>query len=129
MFSDPDSKVPEDAVKSLYNTYQEINKAGLYVGALGSTAYSEVTNLPYQINDCFIREIEELRVKEVSYTMNSISLIKTDLFKEVGLMDESLFIDGVDDEWCWRATNLFGCRFFLDSKVVINHNLDRYGGR
>ena len=82
LFSDPDSKVPEDAVKSLYNTYQKINKAGLNVGALGSTAYSEVTNLPYQINDCFIREIEELGVKEVSYTMNSISLIKLDLFKE-----------------------------------------------
>lgn len=99
------------------------------MGAVGSTAYSESTNLPYHIKDCFIKKIDNQGVTEVSYTMNSISLIPLKLFNKVGLMDESLFIDGVDDEWCWRAAKVTGCRFFIDDNVIIKHNLGRSGGK
>ena len=52
LFPDPDSSMPDMAVKSLLNKYQKLSMIGFNVGAVGSTAYSEVTNLPYQINDC-----------------------------------------------------------------------------
>lgn len=129
LFSDPDSVIPDNAVKSLMNTYRKLTDDGFYVGAVGSTAYSESTNLPYQIKDCFIKKLDNQRVTEVSYTMNSISFIPLELFRRVGLMDESLFIDGVDDEWCWRATSVTGCRFFLDDNIIIKHNLGRSGGK
>lgn len=129
LFSDPDSAVPDQAVKNLMDTYQRLTISGYHVGAVGSTAYSESTNLPYHIKDCFIRKINNQRVTEVSYTMNSISIIPLELFHRVGLMDESLFIDGVDDEWCWRATSQLGCRFFLDDNVIIKHNLGKSGGK
>ena len=129
LFSDPDSTIPDHAVKNLLDTSQRLMLAGFHVGAVGSTAYSESTNLPYHINDCFISKIKDYRVTEVSYTMNSISLIALELFDKVGFMDESLFIDGVDDEWCWRATKRLGCRFFLVDNVIIKHNLGRGGGK
>ena len=129
LFSDPDSSIPGLAVETLLNKFQKLTLAGFNVGAVGSTAYSETTNLPYHINDCFVQKIMEQNVTEVTYTMYSISLISLDLFRKIGLMDESLFIDGVDDEWCWRATHLEGCRFFLDDEVIIKHNLGRSGGK
>lgn len=129
LFSDPDSVIPNQAVMSLMDTYQRLTNEGYHVGAVGSTAYSESTNLPYHIKDCFIKKIDNQGVTEVSYTMNSISLIPLKLFNKVGLMDESLFIDGVDDEWCWRAAKVTGCRFFIDDNVIIKHNLGRSGGK
>ena len=129
LFSDPDSFIPSDAVESLLITFRSLSEKGFEVGAVGSTAYSESTGLPYHIKDSFVRRISEYGVTEVTYTMNSISLIETELFKYVGLMDEGLFIDGVDDEWCWRASSQLGKRFFIVDNVIIKHNLGRSKGR
>lgn len=129
LFSDPDSSIPTDAVENLFTTHKKLSENGYDVGAVGSTAYSEATGLPYHIKDSFVLDIPELNVTEVTYTMNSISLIHTDLFKMVGFMDESLFIDGVDDEWCWRAANLLRKRFFIDRNVIIRHNLGKSKGK
>lgn len=42
---------------------------------------------------------------------------------DVGFMDEALFIDGVDHEWCWRAS-VKGYAVYIDSE---NHLLHRQG--
>lgn len=129
LFSDPDSSIPPNAVEKLMSTQKRLSDRAYDVCAVGSTAYSETTGLPYHIKDCLVGKIPEQGVTEVTYTMNSISLIKVELFKKVGLMDESLFIDGVDDEWCWRASSQLGKRFFIVDNVIIKHNLGRSKGR
>ena len=43
-------------------------------------------------------------------------------------MDDGLFIDGVDHEWCWRGRR-DGYRFFIDEHTPLSHKLgegDRY---
>lgn len=39
---------------------------------------------------------------------------------DIGLMDEPLFIDGVDHEWCWRAAT-FGFSVYVDSETQLLH--------
>ena len=51
LFSDPDSSIPADAVGKLLDTHKILTDCGYNVGAVGSTAYSETTGLPYQIKD------------------------------------------------------------------------------
>lgn len=41
----------------------------------------------------------------------------------VGLMQEDLFIDWVDIEWCWRARNLYGLQVIGIGDVVIRHSV------
>lgn len=55
--------------------------------------------------------------------MCSASVIRTEMFKKVGLMDESLFIDGVDFEISWRATHLIGAHFYITTDCVLKHQL------
>jgi rhamnosyltransferase len=47
-------------------------------------------------------------------------LIDMGLLQDIGLMDESLFIDGVDHEWCWRA-NAKGYCIVRDTTLLMTH--------
>jgi rhamnosyltransferase len=61
-------------------------------------------------------------VSVISQAISSGSLIPISSFELVGFMDESLFIDWVDLEWCWRATanglQILGC-----NNILIEHDL------
>ena len=123
LFSDPDSQIPEQAVAKLFDTYKRMVAKGFKVGGVGSTAYNRSTGSPYPLQSNFIRHLPDESVTEVTFLMNSISLIPTILFSQVGLMDEPLFIDGIDSEWCWRGADMLGLRFFLDDHLPIMHQL------
>ena len=58
----------------------------------------------------------------VEHAIASGTLIKSDIFKETGLMDEKLFIDYVDFEWCWRIVSKKKKIITIPS-IIINHQL------
>lgn len=58
----------------------------------------------------------------VEHAIASGTLIDISIFEKVGLMDERLFIDYVDFEWCWRATSM-GYKIVTIPEVIINHQL------
>ena len=122
-FADPDSRIPDQAVSTLYNTYCRLKDKGYNLGGVGSTAYNRETGSPYPLYSNFIRHISEEQVTEVTFLMNSVSLIPTSLFAEIGLVEEKLFIDGIDSEWCWRGAHQLGLRYFLDDNLHIMHQL------
>ncbi len=122
-FADPDSQVPDDAVDKLLASYQGLSEKNISVGGIGSMARDKTTQKAYPLRSNLIREHKEWGVTEVGYIMNSSSLIPIKLFQTAGKMDERLFIDGVDCEFCWRASYLHGYRFFITPNVVIDHQL------
>lgn len=63
---------------------------------------------------------EFIAVREL---MCSASVVRTEMFKKVGLMDESLFIDGVDFEISWRAAYQIGAHFYLTTDCILEHQL------
>ena len=66
-------------------------------------------------------------VFEVSQAIASGMLLNVALLKDSSLiyMDEDLFIDWVDFEWCWRLTNA-GFKLLGNAECVISHNLGDY---
>jgi rhamnosyltransferase len=56
------------------------------------------------------------------YLMTSGTIIRKDVFDVVGLMDESLFIDYIDIEWCLRARSM-GYKIFGLGKFEFLHNV------
>lgn len=61
-------------------------------------------------------------VVEADFLISSGSLIPVSVFNDVGIMDESLFIDHVDTEWCMRAKSK-GFRLFGLPAARMFHSL------
>lgn len=54
--------------------------------------------------------------------ISSGMLIPVESIKKIGLMKSNLFIDMVDYEWCWRATQK-GFTLFEDERVTFKHQI------
>jgi rhamnosyltransferase len=59
---------------------------------------------------------------KVSFANASGMIIPAQVFSDVGLMREDLFIDCVDTEWCTRAEHL-GYSIYCNADMVITHSL------
>jgi rhamnosyltransferase len=113
---DDDSRMTRTALTSLLKAYSELRAMGIRVGAVcgrpidrhdGSEDSSGNKASAYRV----CREM-----------MSSGSLIPLAVFREVGPMDDSLFVDYVDFEWGWRAIAQ-GYRLYLANDVVFSHAL------
>ena len=122
LFLDQDSIPSDNLVFKLYNTYLELTKKDFCVGGIGprpynrkeKTIYKPVIKKGYKINS---------NITEVGEIISSASFIPLINFLTVGKMDDSLFIDGVDHEWCWRARKEAKLRFFIVDNVLLSHQL------
>ncbi len=65
-------------------------------------------------------------VVEVFEGASSGTLIRVETLNEIGLMNERLFIDWVDFEWCWRARSC-GYTILGSKDVKIKHQLGGKG--
>lgn len=126
---DQDSKISYDFVENLLEQENELNILGYKVGAIGPVYIDPRSKNFYPLirtKGIFIekvwpdREIEK-NIK-ASFIIASGSLIKTSTINEVGLMDDSLFIDCVDIEWCFRAASK-GYLFFASKSTEISHSI------
>ena len=61
-------------------------------------------------------------VVNVDFLLSSGSLLPLSALANIGLMDESLFIDHVDTEWCFRA-KAHGFQLFGVCDAVMTHAL------
>ncbi len=123
VFMDQDSRWEDNYVEKITIQHQALSQKGIQLSALGPTVYRRETEEEYQsvihkkkfLNDDFI-----LR----KHIISSGCCIRSELFKEVGTFEDALFIDFVDDEWCWRAyTKGYVCG--ITPHVKINHAIGR----
>lgn len=121
-FLDQDSIVETGMVNRLLAHYNELTNNGMYVGAIGPRPINRQQGKEYRGSVKKGISIDE-KTTEVTELINSASLIPTIFFDKVGGMDESLFIDGVDHEWCWRCNNITGARFFISEQSHLSHQL------
>lgn len=121
-FLDQDSIVEDNMIQILVNHYQNLVKRGFYVGAIGPRPVNRQQGKEYRGSVKKGVSIDK-DTTEVTELISSASLIPIDNLKKVGNMDTSLFIDGVDHEWCWRCSKLTGARFFISEKTHLSHQL------
>lgn len=131
LFSDQDSIAEPDTVGKLLDTYTFLKSEGIKTGGVGTRAVNIKTGMPYPSKS---KEYDKVTIKKngrqyttatrCSYIRSSISLIETGNFQHAGMFDEKLFIDGVDNEWCWRASKK-GYRFYIAENARIRHMLGK----
>lgn len=140
LFSDQDSVVPDNVVEELKRAHDILNELGIAIAAIGTRAINKQTGTPYPPKSKELGRVCELTDSSISddltecySVISSVSLIPTKSLLSVGGFDESLFIDGVDHEWCWRAWHLHKLRSFIAEKAKIRHMLGegdkKLGGR
>ena len=108
---DQDSIPGSAMVEKLLSSFVLLKRRGIKLAAVGPRYGRE--DAP---TSCFLRfgkyryEYIECNDKKplvpCSFLISSGMLIPTEVFSQVGLMDETLFIDHVDTEWCMRAMSM-----------------------
>ena len=130
LFADQDSIAFPDLVEKLYTAYQLLIKNGYKISIVGCKAIDTDKGFVYNSNN--VKKYHQFDIcgrefVHVDYVRNSISLTKIDTINLVGGMDEQLFIDGVDCEWCWRAKYKFGLMTISVNDAYIYHSLGHDG--
>lgn len=102
IFFDQDSEIPECYSKEMIEEYKRIDRLIPLLFLLGPTPINGRTREEYKSTvhkDIWAAE-DFIRRREIISSGSCVALRK---IEEVGLNDDSLFIDYVDHEWCWRA--------------------------
>jgi rhamnosyltransferase len=121
---DQDSKLMEETVSKLVGEYNYIVSQNQNIACIGPLAFDrdkteEDVYHSYGSGDESIIKVQQ--------TLSSGSLIPKHAFIQIGGMEEDLFIDLVDYEWCWRAEQM-GFTTYVTKEVKMAHRLgeDRY---
>lgn len=125
---DQDSQVGLDMVVRLRSAYVMLNEKGFQVAAIGPQ-YHDADNgrLSQFVKVGIFRFIhcgceDNASLIDADFLVSSGSLLPVSALEVVGLMDESLFIDHVDTEWCFRA-KFKGLQIFGLCGAVMTHAL------
>lgn len=124
---DQDTIFPPNATAELLQIETGLRSSGIRVGVVapGFVNVHDRKTSPTFIDHVgfFIRKRRPRQdTVPISYAIASGMLVSADVFLDVGMMDESLFIDWVDIEWCLRAVSK-GYRHYGTTHVVISHRL------
>lgn len=123
-FFDQDTELNSEAIDALVDTVRSNS-----VSIVAPVFLDVKRNFFYKIVDIsamgFRRKIDPSKLSSVFTTSTTISsgmLVKSDVFSKVGLMDESLFIDYVDTEWCLRCFNA-GYLVHVNPNARMRHSI------
>lgn len=125
---DQDSLPAPGMVATLENTLDQLEKSGTRVGAVGPTRDDE-----NDLSPAFFLRFDRFPPRRVQCSVaspivhadvliSSGMLIPLRAIDDVGLMDERLFIDHVDTEWCLRALTR-EYQFFAICDARMQHKL------
>lgn len=116
LFQDQDSSLNPEDVELLLTEYKSIKSCDSKIAAIGPVIINEGNGKEYK------SEMGKGLTNQVSSIISSGMLVELAVIDQVGGMDESLFIDNVDHEWCWRAKNK-GYNVYMTRKVELKHSV------
>ncbi len=129
LLMDQDTILPEGAVAVLHDKCKDLERSGLRVGAIGCVYRDRHDG---KINAIWKADGRKLQKQDVNpetdkligvdFVIASGSLIPISTLKEVGLMEENLFIDLVDIEWGLRAKSC-GYQSYQSLAHIMTHTL------
>lgn len=104
IFSDQDSVSSTSLIRNIVEAYFVLSKE-TNIACIGPMPINRKTGLPYIYERSIIERCERNGIKyyKMYSIISSYSLFPTHIFSEIGTMDERLFIDFVDQQWCWKA--------------------------
>jgi rhamnosyltransferase len=124
--SDQDTIYPPDFVRRMLAAAATCTAQGIRFAAVAPAFFDTLAGQvrPFIRHAPFIQGFAPVPgPNAVADAIASGTLIPADVLRSVGLMQEDLFIDWVDLEWCWRARNVHGLQVIGVGDVMIQHTL------
>lgn len=140
---DQDSVPAPNMVAVLLSAELKLLAKGVRVGAVGPSCidqrnqqrlpFCKITKYGQVIKTYSSSDAGGALFCRADFLISSGSLLRLSVLNKIGLMDESLFIDSIDIEWCYRAENL-GYKCFGIFDAELDHRLGDaiisfFGGR
>jgi rhamnosyltransferase len=119
---DQDSIPDDKLVSNLMQCYDKLSEKGYKVGLVGPQDFDKDTK---ELNKARLKKgtyIEDTECVSLEHTLSSGSLIPKYVYDTVGGMDNDLFIDAVDSEYCWRIKK-HGFLIVKNNNALLAHKL------
>lgn len=119
---DQDSEPDEKLVANLLSCYEELESQGYKIGLVGPQDYDKDTQ---KINKGRVKKgtyIKDTNYVSMEQTLSSGSLIPKATYEAIGGMEDGLFIDAVDEEYCWRITQA-GMMIVKNNDALLAHKI------
>ena len=128
MLMDQDSIATPDMVAAMAVSAKQLALEGIKYAAIGPRIVSMKTGESHPmirlglISNTRPYDDAMNKAMEVDILISSGTLIPLEVINEIGNMNEGLFIDNVDIEWCFRARHK-GYKLYIEPNAVLRHNL------
>ena len=122
--SDQDSNYPEDYVSNFKANKEALNDEGIavYTPVFFDENENDYADIIVE-SKVFMKKVRASEeYTDVFHAIASGMIINLKLLQEIGMMDEKLFIDWVDLEFCWRV-RYFKKRIVCCKNMTIHHKL------
>jgi rhamnosyltransferase len=125
---DQDSLIDDGFIDGLLEAEAVMLAAGKKVGAVGPLFYDPGNKVIYPATvytGPFLKRVSMSKNNteiEATFIISSGSLIRLDIMKAIGPMNEELFIDYIDVEWSLRAKKLGYC-VYMTSRAKMAHTI------
>jgi rhamnosyltransferase len=122
---DQDSVLEKSMVLNMLNSYQDKTHKS-EIAQIVPTVYDK--NLNYYIPSLVYKTFSLQKISNpkldcyIDFQITSGSLIKKSIFKELGLMDDSLFIDYIDFDYCFKIRK-FNYKILLSNTALLYHQM------
>ena len=128
---DQDSQVEADMVARLQLAYADLTQQKITVAGVGPRYHDSDSGGLSKFVKVGVLGFTQLQCEgdnaamKIDFLISSGSLLSLAAIDAIGLMDESLFIDHVDTEWCFRA-GAHGFQFYGVCDAVMTHALGEH---
>ena len=122
VLSDQDTVYPQGAISRLLDVFERWPKAAAVVPLFNDVNKSSSDGFILENSYFFSPTTVAGGEHSLLQAIASGKVIKLSTLEDIGTMDEDLFIDWVDLEWCWRARRR-GYQVIGSGDVEVSHSL------
>lgn len=117
---DHDSIITDDMIKNMLNCYESFDED--FKEKVAMLVPIHVEEKEYKSNASSITQVSSVSYMEVLTEITSGALTKAEIYKNIGMYDEKLFIDLVDHDYCLYL-NKKGFKIIQVKSAILIHNL------
>ena len=119
---DQDSMIEKNYVQIMIRNFENVLDIHKNAVCFSPSIIDEKFNNEQFIKKNISKTNNQIKYKEVNFAITSGSLFVKESFLKVGKMNEKLFIDGVDMDWCERA-KLCNTKLFKSNNIFLKHRI------
>lgn len=120
LLSDQDTVFPEMYVSRFSAKTEAYGKETIYVPVFSNETKNQLEPVSLTMSESVCPD-GTIPIP-LMHAISSGTIFHKGIFEKIGGMDEKLFIDYVDFEWCWRA-RFQGIQILCFSDIIIRHQL------